>query len=362
MYLVRATLWRVAPFGDVEVPFTNTQDEPRLVTVVHGGAGVGKTSLLTAIACTRPGHAVVPSSLRPMPGGGNTPAHAWCDWQLGDDDVDRPHPLRVVSPHAPHDPKDDAATLRRREQALFDRRAKEGGFVCLAFPSTRWFSRQSVSLHAPLRSVVRYDVRSTTPMDDANRYDLTRETKLALAYAAVSSALAPSSHRERVQARRRSAVWRDTRLLGTAMHETVNAFVQLAGFHYEGLDAVSLEPLFSAETTPRIPFDALPNRARHLVAFAALTVRALWAAYPETDPRTAQGVVAIDDAELRQDHEVLTRLVPTLRTALPRVQWILTTASSELAAACDADEVLALRRFPDEPRVELFNGNQAQTH
>ena len=332
-----------------------------MVTVVHGGAGVGKTSLLTAITSTRPGYAVVPASLRPMPSD-KTPAHAWCDWQLSDDDANRPHPLRVVSPHAPHDPKDDAAALRRREQALFDRRAKEGGFVCLAFPSTRWFSRQSVSLHAPLRSVVRYDVRSTTPMDDANRYDLTRETKLALAYAAVSSALAPSSHRERVQARRRSAVWRDTRLLGTAMHETVDAFVRLAGFRYEGLDAVSLEPLFSAESTPRIPFDALPTRARHLIAFAAVTIRALWAAYPETDPRTAQGVVAIDDAEVRQDSEVLARFVPTLRTALPRVQWILTTASAELAAACEADEVLALRRFPDEQRVELFNGAQAQTH
>ncbi len=361
MYLVHAKLCGIAPFGDIDVPFRNADGEPRLMTVVHGGAGVGKTSLLTAIATTRPGNAVTAPSIRIMPDA-KSPPHAWCDWLLSDDDLERPHPLRIASPHAPTDPRDDAASLRRREQALFDRRAKGGGFVCIAFPSTRWFSRHPVALHAPLRSVARYDARTTTPLDDANRFDLTRETKQALAYAAVAAALSPKSQPERIAAKRRATIWRDTRLLGTAMRETTDAFVKLAGYRYEGLDAISLEPLFSADGRRSVPFDGVPNRVRHLAAFAALTVRALWAAYPQTDPRTAQGTVLIDDVELRHDHEIMGQFVTTLRHCLPRVQWVLSTSSSDFAAACESDEVLALRRFPEDDRVELFSGVQAQTH
>ncbi|MEM6992863.1 MAG: hypothetical protein AAF721_20275 [Myxococcota bacterium] len=361
MYLVHARLCGIAPFGDIDVSFLNAEGEPRMVTVVHGGAGVGKTSLLTAIANTRPGHAVTSASMRPS-GDAKAPPHAWCDWLLSDDDIERPHPLRVASPHAVTDPRDEAAALRRREQALFDRRARAGGFVCLAFPSARWFSRHPVTLNAPLRSIARYDARTTTPLDDANRFDLTRETKQALAYAAVASALSPKTHRERVQAKRRSPVWRDTRLLGTAMHETTNEFVGIAGFRYDGLDAVSLEPLFSSKEGNSVPFDGLPTRVRHLAAFAALTIRAVWAAYPHNDPRTAQAVVMIDDAELRQDAEVVAKLIPMLRRCLPRAQWILSSTSGELAAVCNAGEVLALRRLSDSGRVELFSGAQAQTH
>lgn len=331
------------------------------MTVVYGGAGVGKTSLLSAIANTRPGHAATTPGIRPAHGS-TVPPHVWCDWALGDDDPDRPHALRVASPHAPIDAADDTASLRRREQALFDRRARGGGFVCLAFPGTRWFSRHPVTLHAPLRSVVRYDTRATTPLEDANRFDLTRETKQALAYSAISAALSPSNQRERIAAKSRTTVWRDTRLLGTAMRETTNAFVKLAGYQYDGLDAVSFEPLFSTDGGRNVPFDGLPNRVRHLVAFAAITIRTLWAAYPEADPRTGQGVVVIDDVELRHDGDVMGQLVPTLRHALPRVQWILGTASAEFATACDTQEVLALRRFPRDDRVELFSGVQAQTH
>lgn len=361
MYLVHARLCGIAPFGEVEVSFCDAAGDPRLVTVVHGGGGVGKTTLVATLANTRPGHVTTNAAMRPVPGS-QTPPHAWCDWILGDDDPERPHALRIASPHAPVDPTDDAASLRRREQSLFDRRAKARGFVCIAFPSSRWFSRQPVSVHAPLRTIVRYDPRATTPLDDANRIDLTRETKQALAYAALAAAVGPRGQRERVQAKRRAPVWRDTRLLGTAMHETVDAFAQLAGFGYEGLETVSLEPLFSTAAGGVVPFDGLPTRARHLVAFAALTVRTLWSAYPQTDPRVAQGVVAIDDIELRQDGDVLAELIPTLRRCLPRVQWILSTSSTELAASCEAGQVVALRRFPEQDSVEVFSGALAQTH
>ena len=234
--------------------------------------------------------------------------------------------------------------------------------MCVAFPSTRWFSRHAVSLHAPMRGVARYDPRTTTPLDDANRFDLARETKQALAYAEIASALVPHDQRQRLLAKRRTEHWRDTRLLGSAMRDTTHTFVRLAGFGYEGLDPVTLEPRFSTPAGQPVTFDALPTRVRHLAAFSALTVRALWVAYPTEDPRTAQGVVVIDDVELRQESDVLSALIPTLQRCLPRVQWILSTAAVELAATRSPDEVVALRRFPDDERVELFVGSQAQTH
>ena len=42
----------------------------------------------------------------------------------------------------------------------FDRVAKDGGFVFVAIPSTRWFGRQPITMAAPGKTVARYDVRS----------------------------------------------------------------------------------------------------------------------------------------------------------------------------------------------------------
>lgn len=361
VYLLHADLRAVAPFCNASFPFRTAEGEPRMVTVVHGGGGVGKTSLLQVLAHSRPGHAAALMG-RTMPGS-EVPAHAVCEWLLGDDDPDRPHPLVVMTPNVRPAKEDDAMLLRRREQALFDRVAKErGGFVFLSISAARWFSRQSVSLHAPVRTVAHYDIRATASFDDATHSDLTRETKSALAYAGVAAALAPTTQRERNLWRGRQAEPVDTRLFGLAMKESVNALASLAGFAYEGVDPVSLEPTFTDETERPLLFDRLPTRARHLVSFAALTVRTLWAAYPGKDPRTAQGVVAIDEVDLHQDDAIAEQLVGTLRETLPRVQWILTTSSPAVAASVDSRDVLALRRLPEREHVDLFVGAQARTH
>src|SRR5688500_11455386 len=131
MYLSHAELFGVAPFGHITFPFRGADAEPRMVTVVHGAGGVGKTALLQILSCTRPGHATALLG-RNMPDA-VAPAHAVCEWVLDDDDRQRPHPLTIVTPNVPPPrEEDEASLLRRREQALFDRRAKErGGFVFL---------------------------------------------------------------------------------------------------------------------------------------------------------------------------------------------------------------------------------------
>ncbi len=354
MYLLRAELHGVGPFDDLVLSFTDDEQQPRRMVVIQGGGGVGKTSVLSAIGTSRPGHATAqqPRSDEQKAADGSATSWAAADWFLGKDDPERPHPLRVASPNVKLAGSDDQELARRREQALFDRVASEGGFAFLTIAATRWFSRQPIGISAPSRGVARYDVKQAAGLDDAARSDLSRETKQALAYAEIGTALVA-----------RRPLDGDVRLdaLGPAMHQVVDRLVSLSGFSYVGLDAVSWEPMFRAADATQVPFDGLPTRARHLVAFGALTVRTLWAAYPDRDPRIGEGVVLIDEADLHQDASVASKLPAALRAALPSVQWILTTHSPVLASGVAAGEVLALRTGA-EGRVELHAGPSATTH
>jgi hypothetical protein len=356
MKLLQAALVGVGPFDKLVLPFADENGEARAVTVLHGAGGVGKSSVLAAIASTRPGHCVVQLPRLEAQGSAApaSPAFAACDWALGQDEPARPHALSLASPNARLAPTDEAEALRRREQALFDRLANEGGFAFLSIPSTRWFSRQPIAFSAPARSVARYDVRASASVEDATRSDLARETKQALAYAAIASALSslspPAEHAER-----------RFDLLSAAMHSAVDILLKLVGFSYRGLDPLSFEPMFVGQGR-EVAFDALPTRARHLTAFAALSVRTLWAAYPDQDPRDSEGVIAIDEVDLHQDAQAQQNLVSAFREALPEAQWILTTTSPVVAGAADARAVLALRQLPEADGVRVFAGDQARTH
>jgi hypothetical protein len=356
MKLLQAVLVGVGPFEKLVLPFADEAGEARAMTVIHGAAGVGKSSVLGALASTRPGHCVVQPTRWEPPESAPQPFAA-CDWALGQDEPLRPHPLSVVSPNARLSVTDEQEGLRRREQALFDRLASEGGFAFLSIPSSRWFSRQPIAFSAPARTVARYDVRAGAGADDATRADLARETKQALAYAAISSALS----------RPRASGERNFELLGAAMQSVLDGLLALVGCSFRGVDPFSFEPLFSVPGSEReLPFDGLPTRARHLAAFGALSVRTLWAAYPDRDPRESEGVIAIDEVDLHLDSQVQHQLLRALGEALPGAQWILTTASPVLASAADARAVLALRPLPkaagEGEAVRVFAGDQARTH
>lgn len=344
MRLTSLRLVRLPPFSDVTIPFSEDDGSARPLTVLFGGGGVGKTTVISSIASTRPGYAV---TLGPASEGA---AFVVSEWSLGMDDPNRPHPLRLATPTAKVEADEHAEMLRRREQAHFDRVAKDGGFVSVTIPSTRWFSRQPLSLSAPARTIARYDVRSLGSAEDASRADLARETKQALAYAAISSALSRD---------RSGAAF--TRL-GEAMTHVVDQLVALAGYAYAGIDPGSFEPTFRNEEGSLLTFDALPTRVKHLVAFGAIPVRTLWAAYPQKDPRDAEGVVCIDEIELQQDAGVLEHVLGCLRRVLPNVQWVVTTTSAIVAASVEEREVYALRKLPKAGDVQLFAGAEARLH
>ncbi|MBX3233924.1 MAG: hypothetical protein KIT84_34120 [Labilithrix sp.] len=367
MRLARVRLRHVGPFEDNVLSFapetvseeaaTSEESEvtavetiataaPRPLTVLFGGDGTGKTTILGALSLTRPGHALppLPSSMR-----GDGPAWVATDWLLGEDDPERPHPLVVASPSAVlAGETTEGAAARRREQALFDRRAQsEGGHVFVSFSGARWFSRVPNMLTVPERTILRYDVRQpNASFDDPTRADLTREVKQIISYASVGAALGGG----------RAEFDRLARF-EQALREVIDVVLEPFDLVHAGVSPTSLEPQARHRGTGAVvPFDAIPRAARHLVAFVALPLRALSAAYPGSDaPREREGVVAIDDAESQQDPALLRELAPLLRRALPNVQWILTTSSTQLATACDASEVLALRRTAPN-RIELGEG------
>ncbi|WP_438023470.1 hypothetical protein [Sorangium sp. So ce233] len=400
--LSRVRLAHVGPFDDLSLSFGDAAGAPRRLVVLFGGDGVGKTSILSAIASTRPGYAV--AQQRSRADDSATPLVV-ADWMLGTDDPARAHPLRVASPNARLDEPEDAALLRRREQSLFERRAAEGGFVLVALSGARWFSRTSVMLTTPERSVLRYDVRAAASFDDATRTDLARETKQVLSFIPVAAALARGRSTDRPDARAgaqpdaqpngqsdgqtgarpdgRADAPSDVRLhapsdarshaephaqaarldaLDRALREVLAALLEGHGARYVGVDPLRLEPIFERADGQRVDFDDLGRSARHAIAFGALALRALASAHPSGDPRLAEGVVLIDDIEAQQPVHRQRSLPARLRAALPNVQWIVTTSSPAIALGCELADVIALRREPSSGRVELHEGPDAVLH
>ncbi|WP_438014996.1 hypothetical protein WMF18_29460 [Sorangium sp. So ce315] len=394
MLLSRVRLAHVGPFDHLSLSLEDAAGAPRRLVVLFGGDGVGKTSILSAIASTRPGYAIAQQRSRADEGASPLVV---TDWMLGADDPARVHPLRVASPNARLDETEDAALLRRREQSLFERRASEGGFVLVALSGARWFSRTAMVLTTPERSILRYDVRAAASFDDATRTDLARETKQVLSFIPIAAALArdratggpdaspegQADGRADAQAHGRADAALDARprapsdapprarpqaqparleALDRALREVLAELLEGHGARYVGVDPLRLEPIFERADGQRVDFDDLGRSARHAVAFGALALRALASAHPGSDPRLAEGVVLIDDIEAQQPAHRQRSLPARLRAALPNVQWIVATSSPAIALGCELSDVIALRREPSSGRVELHEGPDAVLH
>lgn len=350
MHLAGVELQGIEPFGALDLSFCESDDAVRMLTVVHGAPGTGKSSLLHAIAHTRPG---MTSPLTRVTAPPEALPAARCAWSLGDDDPKRPHPLIVTGPRWQ---QGGDAQGQRREQIHFDAQAKLGGFALLAIGAQRWFARQPISLAAPRASTLRWDPRASFDAPDPPRAELGRATKQVLAHAEIAALIAGRSER--------SQRANDPRLFSAAVRGAVGHILQPTGWSYEGLDPDTFEPLFCADGESGVGevvgFDATPRAVRELIAIAVLTVRTLWAAYPGRNPSDSEGVVLIDELDLHQPDAVAVALPHRLRTMLPRVQWVLTTQSARVASAVEAESVVGLRREYDA--IELVEGVRARTH
>jgi hypothetical protein len=330
-------------FGSIELSFEEEEGVTRPLTLLFGGPGTGKTTLLTALLHTRPG-CVVSASARP----GDAMCYSQCLWWLGMDEPDRRGPLTLSTHNAPLEFATQTP-VQRTEMAFVERLSKDGGFVFVAFSAVRWFSRSSVLLTSIAHTVRKHDIRLMDPMDDAGRHDMTREVKQALAFAELQRLVPPLPSQKRDP-------------FGEAMRQTVEHMCRLYRTEYLGIDPETLEPSFSTGQRPYVTFDELPTCLKHALAFCVVPLRRIWAAYPDLDPRRGQAVVVIDQVELHQDPSTAVALVDALLALFPEVQWIVTTRSSELLAARSPDEVIALRRAEPDELVTVNLGNAARVH
>lgn len=346
MLLERFKISRVGPFSELEASLSTPAGEARRWVVFHGDGGTGKSTVAGCLAGTRPGRAV---AQRPRDTDGASFVIA--EWRLGVEQPERPHPLRVVSPNVAGTGNDDA--LRRREQSMFDRRAAQGaGFTFVEVPADRFFGASAWALSDPSRTLLRYDVRANS-RGDVHKLDLSRPVKQVLAYAGIAAAVAQD---------RPGEVEGDPRRLRSALDDALQQVLSLVGVSFVGLNARTLEPTFALRSGARRTFDQLPTQAKHLVAMVALPVRALWASQPGVDPREAEGVVVLDDPEDGLPPRVQGELRGALRQALPSVQWLVFTASQEVAAATEVGDVYALRRLPGTEMVHVYRDELAVTH
>lgn len=351
MQLIRARIANLGPFANLTFSFAGADERPRPLTCVLGSAGTGKTSLLLGIAGTRPGYAISLSTAGNARNG--APPWSLTEWTLGDDETARPHPLRIATPGLLLERETEEQALpRRREQTLYERRAAEHGFAFVAIPGCRWFSRTPLTLSGPDRALLKHDVRVGTSFEDATRSDLARDTKQILSYAAIGAAL------EHGAASRADSM----RRLFRAFSLSLGDLLGLVGYRFVGADPMTLEPLFEDASGTQISFSDAPTVVRHLASFVALPVRAVYAAYPDRDPREGQAVVLIDDIDLHQDAATQRLLAATLHRALPRVQWIVTTCSNTVALGCDPEDVVALRKTETNGGIELYTGPLAVVH
>ena len=316
-----------------------------------GSAGTGKSSLLFSLASTRPGHAIVLS--RPgAPKLDETPG-AITEWLTGEDEPARPHALTVATPGAVLDREsDEGMQKRRREQTIFERRATEGGFSFSAFPGCRWFSRSPIVLTSPERALGSLRCSSHTVIRRRHAQRSHARDQQILSGAALGAAVAAKMGQDdRIHAPRRRAA------RGGDRARRPSRLMPMSG-SMRRLSSPSSRARAGAPL-PSTSCRRAPGTLRHSPRCRCgrstpLTRRAIRSPTKEWWSSTMSSCTKM---QRRSD-----RLAPALRRALPRVQWVVTTSSPNVALGCEPHEIIALRRLEASGAVELHTGSMALVH
>lgn len=335
------------------------------VSVLHGAGGTGKSLLLGAICSTRPGHTQRlgqgAASSSASPGG----ASVQCHWSLGQEEPNRPHPLVVTNAPSAQMASLDAGL--RREQAIYDRKASCGGFAAILIPAHRRFGQSPIYLADPARTMQGYEPRAGSAWLDPARADLTRPIKQILAYASIGAIM--QAHRRQVGTAGASMVGDPeltasgaVQLLDQALRAALRELLKEQAIEYVGADPGTFEPMFRSAHGAFHRFDQLPQQARHLMAPVVLAMHHFWTSAKGADPRSVQGVIAIDDAELHLTEATQEFVLPRYRELLPQAQWIVATTSWRIAASVKSSEVIALRQQMQTGTIDPYQGHLSLTH
>jgi hypothetical protein len=368
MYLTSVRLRNIGPFDDVTIPIVDDEGNPRLTTVVLGDSGSGKTTLLGALASTRPGFCANQPKMR----ADVAPSEAFvvARYRLGDDDPARPHDLVVASPNADLGEHPTDASVRKREQALFDRQAQERGFCVIPLSTARWAARLAAGGASPERPISAMDHRAHATLDDASRADLAREVKQALTNAVTAAALAAYQRPRPVEPREGTI----SSLLpppmpsrpAIPMHDIFRSTFALllaeSDASYEGVDPQSFEPLFRDQTGRIVPFDDLAFGTKNRILMGGVILRRLALAYPGRNPLECEGIALIDEIEAHLPQRRQREIVDVLRRAFPRLQLIVTTQSPLVLEGRAHDEVVVLSRDLRTGAIAVSGGPEAVLH
>jgi hypothetical protein len=126
-----------------------------------------------------------------------------------------------------------------------------------------------------------------------------------------------------------------------------------------GVDFADGRFIFTARDGPREAID-LPDGFRSSIAWLADLCATWCEKFPERaangDPSDIEAIVLIDEIDLHLHPSLQRILVPRLREALPKVQWVVTTHSPLVLSSFDTAEIVALDR--DEPGGVRFLDRQ----
>jgi hypothetical protein len=125
---------------------------------------------------------------------------------------------------------------------------------------------------------------------------------------------------------------------------------------------------FTVANKDRVEAMDLPDGFRASAAWIA-DLCAVWCekmpeAAASANPADIQAVVLIDEIDLHLHPALQRTLVPKLRTAMPKVQWVVTTHSPLVLANFDSNEIIALDRDregsvrPLDRQILGFSSNQ----
>jgi predicted MPP superfamily phosphohydrolase len=299
-------------FDEIDLPFHHQSSLPGRWTCIAGINGAGKSSILQALGIVLLGNPVALelgggrlNRMRRRANGVRQRAEIRAELRAGS--ADNPMPMSL-------------------QLDIDDNRIVSSG----ALPSQEWQELRS-------RVIVAYGAtRNLSPRIDPEYESLSSDVQRMITMFDPLSQLASAE----VLLKQQAATGPFLPLFQSVLREVFEADLQVE----TGPDAVR----FTVVGKDRVEAIDLPDGFRASVAWMA-DLCACWCEKApglaaSANPADIHAIVLLDEIDLHLHPALQRKLVPKLRTAMPRVQWIVTTHSPLVLANFDSNEIIALDR------------------
>jgi predicted ATPase len=390
MYLQNLRLESIKCFEDLEIDFMEDRGKPRLMTVVLGDNGVGKSTLLQAIAITLGGEKVtnlLAERLGNWVRAGSKQGHIQASIRPGDSDPGAPRKRRLeVSYLATGD-----ETVTREDGSFQDK------FTILAMPGSELndlkrtaYSEASKGWlacgYGPFRRLADRLRTSSYFLSDVGDTKVGRFASLFgddEGLIQLEDWLIELDRRSLVE--RREGQDTGYRRLHNQLAWTLLQMMPEEGpgsmtIGAEELKTAGLAPEYVKTTAEQgvvcvdsfgnwVPLSQLSDGYQGTMAWVGDLVRRLSRAFPEAeDPLQQEGVVLIDEIDIHLHPSWQRKILTQLRQSFPKIQFVVTTHSPLVAASARDGELILLKRegehvvaTQDYPAVQGWRVDQILT-